>query len=110
MNVMMSPRVMITVTLMLAKKFLEDISTPNTVWAYVSGIDTQTLNDAEREVLASLGYTLWLRQDEYDEWVALICRFSDFDSGLMAGRDLGRGKRPRVGQGLVLDHIKTEIF
>ncbi|KAJ1560595.1 hypothetical protein HK096_007991, partial [Nowakowskiella sp. JEL0078] len=98
----MTPRVMITVTLLLANKFLEEVNLPNAMWAWFSGIDVQILNNAEREVLTTLDYTLWLKQDELDEWFALIQRFVKFDSKVMANCE-GQGKIIRVDKDLAQD-------
>ncbi|KAJ1563411.1 hypothetical protein HK096_001083, partial [Nowakowskiella sp. JEL0078] len=50
----LTPRIIITVTMMLAKKFLEDGCPKNNVWARASGLDLPLLNRIEREVLSAL--------------------------------------------------------
>ncbi|KAJ1560596.1 hypothetical protein HK096_007992 [Nowakowskiella sp. JEL0078] len=68
----LSPRLLIIVTMMLSKKVMEDTRVRNVRWAELGGVDLQTLNCAEREVLAAMGYQLSLSERQFSDWVEFV--------------------------------------
>ncbi|KAI9268996.1 hypothetical protein BDA99DRAFT_535081 [Phascolomyces articulosus] len=57
-----------TVALMLANKFLDDSTFTNKTWSDVSGMKLHDLNTMEAEFLEAIGYGLFIREYEFDQW------------------------------------------
>lgn len=58
----------LTISLILANKFLDDNTFTNTSWSDITGIPRHDLNVAEREWLKALGYALHLNPTEQKGW------------------------------------------
>ena len=56
------------VRLDIANKFLDDSTFTNKTWSEVSGMKLHDLNTMEAEFLEVIGYGLFVRQDEFDQW------------------------------------------
>lgn len=58
----------LTISLVLANKFLDDNTFTNTSWSDISGIPRQEINVSERDWLKKLGYDLHLNPTEQKGW------------------------------------------
>ena len=58
----------LTISLVLANKFLDDNTFTNTSWSDISGIPRHDLNVSERDWLKKLGYSLHLNPTEQKGW------------------------------------------
>ncbi|KAJ1560326.1 hypothetical protein HK096_009199 [Nowakowskiella sp. JEL0078] len=72
--IIMSSRILITVSLMLAVKVMDDRQIKNSAWAQISGVAVDVLNKGEREVLAMLGYGLWVKKEQFDQWIEFVLK------------------------------------
>ncbi|KAJ1570139.1 hypothetical protein HK096_004512 [Nowakowskiella sp. JEL0078] len=71
----LTPRQLMTVTLMLAYKYLEDRKFSATAWAKISSIDVNELNSVERECLAALQFNLYVSEQEFLDWKTWLYQF-----------------------------------
>ncbi|KAJ3126208.1 hypothetical protein HK098_007764 [Nowakowskiella sp. JEL0407] len=75
----LSPRTLVTVSFMLANKFLDDQRYSNGTWARLSGINLTDLNAAEWECLAAMGYSLDVHPKEFEDWKLTVDAKVEFD-------------------------------
>ncbi|KAI7865825.1 uncharacterized protein EV154DRAFT_397450, partial [Mucor mucedo] len=59
------------VALILACKFLDDITFANTTWSEVTGMNLRDLNLMEAEFLEGISYRLLIRTEEFNQWKTL---------------------------------------
>ncbi|KAJ1503081.1 hypothetical protein HMI54_008432 [Coelomomyces lativittatus] len=64
-----SPQSSITVSLVLASKFLDDHTYSNKAWAHLSGMDCAMLIRLEMQMLDMLNYNLNVSTIEYSQWL-----------------------------------------
>ncbi|KAI7865823.1 uncharacterized protein EV154DRAFT_488663 [Mucor mucedo] len=64
------------VALILACKFLDDVTFVNTTWSEVSGMTLTSLNQMEAEFLQGINYRLFIKSQDYNQWKTLAdeCR------------------------------------
>ncbi|KAI7865822.1 uncharacterized protein EV154DRAFT_394287, partial [Mucor mucedo] len=72
------------VSLLLACKFLDDITFVNTTWSDVSGMRLSSLNMMEAEFMEGINYRLFVRSQDFNQWKTLMdeCRDRLFYYGL----------------------------
>lgn len=70
---------LLTVSLIMGSKFLDDNTFINRSWADVSGIDIKTLNYMEREWLAEIGWRLHLDPAERNGFNAWMDHWKEFE-------------------------------
>ncbi|KAJ1565562.1 hypothetical protein HK096_001984 [Nowakowskiella sp. JEL0078] len=71
----LTPRQLMTVSLMLAHKYLEDRRFSAVTWSKISGVDVKELNSAERECLAALQFDLFVSEQEFFSWNLWLYQF-----------------------------------
>jgi len=62
----------IPVAFMMANKFVSDDRYSNTVWANVTNISLNHLNDLEMKGLVAISFRLYVSQSNYNNWIQLI--------------------------------------
>lgn len=72
---------LLTVALMLGNKFLDDNTYTNKTWAEVSGISVQEIHVMEVEFLSNMRYSLFVKEDKWDEWHQKLGFFSTYYDG-----------------------------
>ena len=83
---------MLTVSLLLGSKFLDDNTFQNRSWAEVSGIPVRELNTLEYEWMGSVGWNLYVNLDRSEDYNAWLKSWRDWSDSrkrqqAMAGRD-----------------------
>ncbi|KAF9467009.1 cyclin-domain-containing protein [Collybia nuda] len=58
--------------LMMANKFLDDLTYTNKTWSEVSGIDLPEINRMEREFLMGVDFSLYVDKPTYESWLNLL--------------------------------------
>jgi hypothetical protein len=71
---------MLTVSLLLGSKFLDDNTFQNRSWADVSGIAVQELNTMESEWLLSMSWCLYVDLDRSGDYTAWLSNWKDWAS------------------------------
>lgn len=69
---------MVTVSLLLGSKFLDDNTFQNKSWSEVSGIGVQELNTLEYEWLGAIGWCLYVNLDESKDYNAWLANWQDW--------------------------------
>jgi len=62
----------IPIAFMMANKFVSDDRYSNTVWANVTNISLNHLNDLEMKGLVAISFRLYVSQSDYNNWIQLI--------------------------------------
>jgi hypothetical protein len=69
---------MLTISLLLGSKFLDDNTFQNKSWSEVSGIPVQELNTLEYEWLGAIGWCLYVNMDESKDYNAWLKNWKDW--------------------------------
>lgn len=69
---------MLTISLLLGSKFLDDNTFQNRSWSEVSGIPVAELNTLESEWLEAMNWTLYVNLDESDDFNAWLGNWDDW--------------------------------
>jgi hypothetical protein len=63
---------MFLAALITAHKFLQDKTYKNTAWSKVSGLGVLEITRAEKIMLQSLDYNLYVKKHIYDQWIGML--------------------------------------
>ncbi|KAG4106531.1 hypothetical protein H8356DRAFT_1302028 [Neocallimastix lanati (nom. inval.)] len=66
----------IPIAFMMANKYVSDDRYSNTVWANVTNINLNHLNELEMKGLVAISFRLYVSETNYNKWIALIKRVS----------------------------------
>ncbi|KAL7920696.1 hypothetical protein ACQKWADRAFT_153018 [Trichoderma austrokoningii] len=69
---------LLTVSLMLGNKFLDDNTYTNKTWAEVSCFTVNEIHVMEVEFLSNMRYNLLASKDEWEEWLTKLSCFHDY--------------------------------
>ncbi|PTB38036.1 hypothetical protein M441DRAFT_146434 [Trichoderma asperellum CBS 433.97] len=69
---------LLTVSLMLGNKFLDDNTYTNKTWAEVSCFTVNEIHVMEVEFLSNMRYNLLASKDEWEEWLTKLACFHDY--------------------------------
>jgi hypothetical protein len=67
---------MVTVSFILAQKYIDDGRWTNTSWAYLSNMDLSLINTAERWFLTMLNHSVYVSMAHFNSWAMVIHRFA----------------------------------
>ncbi len=64
--------------LMIANKYTEDRPHGNRAWSNISGIPVEKLNSLEQIFLRKLGHEVFVRENEFKEWILCLSRLLEW--------------------------------
>jgi hypothetical protein len=67
---------MVTVSFILAQKYVDDGRWTNSSWAYLSNLDLNLINTAERWFLTMLNHSIYVSTTHFRSWAMAIHRFA----------------------------------
>ena len=70
---------LVLVACLVSSKFIDDVYVTNKIMANIGGITPKELNELEMNFLATIGYDLYVSQDEYEHTLECISSFKKSD-------------------------------
>lgn len=57
---------------MVAAKFIDDVRLSNKDFAKIGAVSTREINELELELLNTIGFSIYVRQEEFDSYAEAI--------------------------------------
>ncbi|KAK3491939.1 hypothetical protein B0T13DRAFT_67181 [Neurospora crassa] len=96
---------MLTISLLLGSKFLDDNTFQNKSWSEVSGIPVKELNTLEYEWLGVIGWRLYVNLDESEDYNAWLANWKEW----LEAKKLQQAQANRERLASLVPPIKTDI-